>query len=119
MEVSVWGFRFGCECMAEVVARTLSATSPRYSIIKDLDRKIREFSVSPEALDLIRGGPGVDPLSVPLSASMMAFLLVTLQDISKSLSLLDMIALQAEQKNLSVLISSSQFLCPGPRRRSR
>lgn len=85
MKVSVWGFRFGCECMAEVVARTLSATSPRYSTIKDLDRKIREFSISPEALDAIRGGPGVDPLSVPLSASMMAFLLGTLQEISKSL----------------------------------
>lgn len=84
--------------MADVVARTLTATSPRYSIIKDLDRKIHEFSVSPETVDLIRGGPGVDPASVPLPISMMAFLVMTIQDTSKLL-LPDTIALRAKQKN--------------------
>jgi hypothetical protein len=69
--------------MADIIARTLTATPPRYSIIKELDRKIHEFSVSPETVDLVRGGPGVDPLSVPLPASMMAFLLATLHDVSK------------------------------------
>ena len=83
--------------MADVVARTLTATSPRYSIIKDLDRKIHEFSVSPETVDLIRGGPGVDPASVPLPISMMAFLVMTIQDTSKLL-LPDTIALRAKQK---------------------
>jgi hypothetical protein len=105
--------------MADVVARTLTATAPRYSIIKDLDRKIHEFSVSPETVDLIRGGPGVDPSSVPLPASMMAFLFMTVQDTSKLLSLPDTIALQAKQKTLSLVVSSSQLLCPGPRRRPR
>jgi hypothetical protein len=102
--------------MADVVARTLTATSPRYSIIKDLDRKIHEFSVSPETVDLIRGGPGVDPASVPLPVSMTAFIFLTVQDTSKLLSFLDTIAVQAKQKNfLSLVVSSSQLLCPGPR----
>jgi hypothetical protein len=104
--------------MAEIVARTLTATPPRYSAIKDLDRKIREFAVSPEALDLIRGGPGVDPLSVPLSASMLAFLLSVIEDISKSLSLLRSL-LGLSKKTLSAPVSSSQLLCTGPRRRPR
>jgi hypothetical protein len=79
--LSSWGFLFAHEVMADIIARTLTATPPRYSIIKELDRKIHEFSVSPETVDLVRGGPGVDPLSVPLPASMMAFLLATLHDV--------------------------------------
>jgi hypothetical protein len=96
--VSSWGFLFAYEVMADIIARTLTATPPRYSTIKDLDRKIHEYAVSPETVDLIRGGPGVDPLSVPLPASMMAFMLATLHDVRKSLSLLHTIALRAKHK---------------------
>jgi len=84
--VSVWMFRFSSECVAEIVARTLSATSPRYSAIKELDRKIREFSPSSQALEAIRGGPGVDARSLPLPASMLAFMLSNISDISESTS---------------------------------
>ena len=96
--VSVWAFRFSRDGIAEVIARTLTATPPRYSTIKELDRKIREFYVTPDTLDLIRGGPGVDPQSVPLSASMLAYMLSTLQDVSKLSPLPDTVALRAEQK---------------------
>lgn len=84
----VWGFRFACDGMAEIIARTLTATPPRYSTIRELDRRVGEFSFPPEALEAIRGGPGVDPLSIPLPASMTVFLLSTMQDTSKSSSLL-------------------------------
>ncbi|THH16401.1 hypothetical protein EW146_g4238 [Bondarzewia mesenterica] len=70
-----WGFRFAYECVAEVAARTLTVTPTRYSDILDLDRKIRDFSIPSEALAMLRGEPGTDPRSVPLSASMAHFVL--------------------------------------------
>ncbi|KAH9027072.1 hypothetical protein EDB85DRAFT_1868569, partial [Lactarius pseudohatsudake] len=74
-------FRFRFEGPAEIVARTLTATPPRYSTIQELDLKVQEFRVPPETLQAIRGGPGVDPRSVPIHASMTAFLLSNMQDI--------------------------------------
>ncbi|KAH9166663.1 hypothetical protein EDB89DRAFT_2246086 [Lactarius sanguifluus] len=73
-------FRFGFEGLAEIAARTLTASPPRYSTILELDLKVQEFRVPPETLQAIRGGPGVDPRSVPISASMTAFLLSNIQD---------------------------------------
>ncbi|KAH9053248.1 hypothetical protein EDB87DRAFT_1581148 [Lactarius vividus] len=74
-------FRFGFEGPAEIVARTLTATPPRYSTIQELDRKVHEFRVPLETVQAIRGGPGVDPRSVPIPASMTAFLLSNIQDV--------------------------------------
>ncbi|KAH9040307.1 hypothetical protein EDB83DRAFT_2318366 [Lactarius deliciosus] len=66
---------------AEIVARTLTATPPRYSTIQELDLKVQEFRVPHETIQAMRGGPGVDPRSVPIPASMTAFLLSNIQDI--------------------------------------
>ncbi|KAH9006146.1 hypothetical protein EDB86DRAFT_2756400, partial [Lactarius hatsudake] len=74
-------FRVRFEGPVEIVARTLTATPPRYSTIQELDLKIQEFRVPPEALQAIRGGPGVDPRSVPVPASMTAFILSNMQDL--------------------------------------
>ncbi|KAH8997101.1 hypothetical protein EDB86DRAFT_2803568, partial [Lactarius hatsudake] len=74
-------FRFRFEGPAEIVARTLTATPPRYSTIQELDLRIHEFRVPPETLQAIRGGPGVDPRSVPVPASMTAFLLSNIPDV--------------------------------------
>ncbi|KAH9040305.1 hypothetical protein EDB83DRAFT_2643255 [Lactarius deliciosus] len=73
--VGAWMFRFGFEGLAEIAARTLTVSPPRYSTIQELDLKVQEFRVPPETIQAIRGGPGVDPRSVPISASMKAFLL--------------------------------------------
>ena len=81
-------YRFGFEAMAEIVARTLTAAPPRYSTIKEMDRKVHELRVAPEAIQAIRGGPGVDPKSVPAPASMIAFMLSNIHDVGKSLLLL-------------------------------
>ena len=105
--------------MAEIIARTLTATPPRYSTIRELDRRISEFSFPPEALEAIRGGPGVDPLSIPLPASMTVFLLSTMQDVSKSSSLPDTTTLRVKRKPSSLPVSPSQLLRPGSRRRPR
>jgi hypothetical protein len=105
--------------MAEIIARTLTATPPRYSTIKELDRRIGEFCFPPEALDAIRGGPNVDPLSIPLPNSMTLFLFSTMQDVSKSLSFPDTTILRAKRNPSSPPVSSSQLLCSGSRRRPR
>jgi hypothetical protein len=115
---AVWGFRFACDGMAEIIARTLTATPPRYSTIKELDRRIGELNFPPEALEAMRGGPGVDPLSIPLPVSMTVFLLSTMHDISKSSSLPVTTILRAKRNPSSLPISSSQLLCPGSRRRA-
>ncbi|KAH9029148.1 hypothetical protein EDB85DRAFT_1867407 [Lactarius pseudohatsudake] len=81
MSLRAWMFRFGFEGPAEIVARTLTAAPPRYSTIQELDRKVHEFRVTPETLQAIRGGPGVDPRSVPIPASMIAFMLSNTQDV--------------------------------------
>ncbi|KAH9017998.1 hypothetical protein EDB84DRAFT_1627502 [Lactarius hengduanensis] len=85
--MGAWMFRFGFEAMAEIVARTLTAAPPRYSTIKELDRKVHEFRIAPETLQAIRGGPGVDPRSVPIPASMIAFMLSNIQDVGRSIFL--------------------------------
>jgi hypothetical protein len=85
--VSSWGFRFAYEGMAEIIARTLTATSPRYSTVKELDRKVRELQLPPQALEAMCGGPGVDLRSIPLSACMLAHTLANLQNVSELISL--------------------------------
>ncbi|TFK52991.1 hypothetical protein OE88DRAFT_1656749 [Heliocybe sulcata] len=40
-----WKARFGKECVSAVVQGTLTARSPKYSVILDLDRKIREMEL--------------------------------------------------------------------------
>lgn len=43
--VGSWGFRFACECVGQVAAKTLTAQVPSYATILDLDRTVREFPV--------------------------------------------------------------------------
>ena len=117
--VGVWMYRFGFEGISEIIARTLTAAPPRYSTIKELDRKIHEFRVTPETLQAIRGGPGVDPKSVPTPASMIAFMLSNIQDVGKSVSTFTIQSQMMLSDALSSLVPSSQLLCPGSNRRPR
>ncbi|KAF7313921.1 Zn(2)-C6 fungal-type domain-containing protein [Mycena chlorophos] len=45
--VEVWNFRFAAECVADVTARTLTADTPSYTTIMELDKKVREFPLPP------------------------------------------------------------------------
>jgi hypothetical protein len=41
--VGLWQFSFAGECVADVVARTLTTEAPSYATIMELDKKVREF----------------------------------------------------------------------------
>ena len=41
LSVPFWKARFGAECVSAVVQGTLTSRAPKYSIILDLDRKVR------------------------------------------------------------------------------
>lgn len=43
--VPFWKARFGAECVSAVVQGTLTSRAPKYSIILDLDRKVRDMEV--------------------------------------------------------------------------
>jgi hypothetical protein len=109
--VYTWDFRFAYEGLAEIIARTLTATPLRYSTIKELDRKIHELGFPPQALEALCGGPGVDPRSMPLPTSMLAFLISTLQDISELMFLFGVTAVRAKQcfKSSFSFIATSLF----------
>ncbi|KAJ3976024.1 hypothetical protein EV361DRAFT_1001583, partial [Lentinula raphanica] len=51
LTVEIWQFRFASECLAEVVSRTLTAETPTYATIMDLDRKVREFPLPENFID--------------------------------------------------------------------
>lgn len=116
--VHTWDFRFAYEGLAEIIARTLTATPLRYSTIKELDRKIHELGFPPQALEALCGGPGVDPRSLPLPTSMLAFLISNLQDIGELMFPFGVPAARLRNA-LSPPFPSSQLLCSGSDRRPR
>ncbi|KAF9266909.1 hypothetical protein L218DRAFT_956006 [Marasmius fiardii PR-910] len=50
-QFGVWQFRFAAECVAEISARTLTAETPTYATIMDLDKKVREFPLPDVLVD--------------------------------------------------------------------
>lgn len=73
--VALWGFRFALDCVSEVATRTLSAQGPRYSEVLELDRKIRDFQIRGNTLDVLGQQSGAGPSDMPLSSSMARFML--------------------------------------------
>jgi ribosomal protein S12 methylthiotransferase accessory factor YcaO len=49
--VPYWKAQFGRQCVSEVVADILTARPPKYSVILELDRKIRDMGFPKYALD--------------------------------------------------------------------
>ncbi|KAF7324675.1 Zn(2)-C6 fungal-type domain-containing protein [Mycena kentingensis (nom. inval.)] len=43
----LWQFRFAAECVADVTSRTLTADTPSYTTIMELDKKVRDFPLPP------------------------------------------------------------------------
>ncbi|KAF9232449.1 fungal-specific transcription factor domain-containing protein [Melanogaster broomeanus] len=82
-----WGFRFACECVAEVAARTLTAEAPSYATIMELDRKVREFAIPEPAAQMATSASGPIPLSIsgedmPPSESMARFVMSHSREVS-------------------------------------
>ncbi len=55
--VGSWGFRFACECVSQVTAKTLTASVPSYSTVLDLDATVRDYPMPEFPADM----PPVDP----------------------------------------------------------
>ena len=53
-----WAMRFARECVTEVSVRTLTTDSPSYSIIMELDRKVRGFSIPEPMADFVTAASG-------------------------------------------------------------
>ncbi|KAJ7177879.1 fungal-specific transcription factor domain-containing protein [Mycena filopes] len=62
-----WKARFGAECVSAVVQGTLTSRAPKYSIILELDRKIRDMELPKYAI-------GSAPEGVGLSQTMSHFM---------------------------------------------
>ncbi|KAK0484663.1 hypothetical protein IW261DRAFT_1331075 [Armillaria novae-zelandiae] len=62
-----WKARFGAECVAAVVQGTLTSRAPKYSIILDLDRKVRD-------MELPKYAQGLPPEGLGLSETMSHFM---------------------------------------------
>ncbi len=57
--VPFWKARFGAECVSAVVQGTLTSRAPKYSIILDLDRKVRDMEIPLYALGEPPHGKGL------------------------------------------------------------
>ncbi|KAJ7057156.1 fungal-specific transcription factor domain-containing protein [Mycena amicta] len=62
-----WKARFGAECVSAVVQGTLTSRAPRYSIILELDRKVRD-------MEFPKYATGTPPEGVGLSQTMSHFM---------------------------------------------
>ncbi|THH00634.1 hypothetical protein EW026_g1916 [Hermanssonia centrifuga] len=71
-EFQTWGCRFALQCVAEVAARALAAEPPSYATIMELDRKVREFPVPKEVVEILEDlkNPAAEDEPVLLSTSM-------------------------------------------------
>lgn len=58
--VPFWKARFGAECVSAVVQGTLTSRAPKYSIILDLDRKVRDMELPKYAQGPIPEGAGLN-----------------------------------------------------------
>ncbi|KAG7093648.1 hypothetical protein E1B28_007310 [Marasmius oreades] len=50
-QFGIWQFRFAAECVAEISARTLTAETPTYATIMELDKKVRGFPLPDVLVD--------------------------------------------------------------------
>ena len=75
--VPYWKARFGAECVAAVSQGVLTARAPRYSIILDLDRKVRN-------MELPKYAQGDPPTGVGLGKTMLHFMPINYKELSMS-----------------------------------
>lgn len=76
--VPFWKARFGAECVSAVVQGTLTSRAPKYSIILDLDRKVRDMELPSYA-------QGPPPQGLGLASTMSHFMPTNYRELSESL----------------------------------
>ncbi|OCH96289.1 hypothetical protein OBBRIDRAFT_718907 [Obba rivulosa] len=70
LDYESWAFRFAFECVSLIVEKTLTAEAPSYATILELDRKVRQFPISAEALAMVEeleAPPDAEPPSVEVA----------------------------------------------------
>ncbi|KAF8065271.1 fungal-specific transcription factor domain-containing protein [Lyophyllum atratum] len=70
-----WKARFGAECVAAVVQGTLTSRAPRYAIILELDRKVRDMELPGYA-------QGAPPEGVGLALTMSHFMPINYRELT-------------------------------------
>lgn len=75
--VPYWKARFGAECVSAVVQGTLTSRAPKYTIILDLDRKVRDMELPAYA----QGSP---PQGLGLAGTMSHFMPQNYRELSES-----------------------------------
>lgn len=82
--VENWGFRFALTCVAEVASKTLMSEAPSYETIMELDRKVREYPIPPDAAAFqedLETPPDSEP--PPLQEGMIRFVLAHSREVSE------------------------------------
>ena len=79
--VPYWKARFGAECVAAVVQGTLTSRAPKYSIILELDRKVRD-------MELPQYAQGAPPEGAGLSQTMSHFMPTNYRELSQFISII-------------------------------
>lgn len=74
--VPYWKARFGMECVSAIVNGTLTARAPTYSVIIELDRKVRD-------MELPQYAQGEPPTGCSLRDTMMFFMPHIYRDLCK------------------------------------
>lgn len=107
-----WGFRFAMECVADVAARTLTAETPSYATIMELDRKVREFPIPEDASAVAASTEPMNDVHLSPALAMMRCVLSHTREVGKYRSQCRSLSSYANICN-SLAIHSSEFLCPG------
>ena len=74
------------QCVSEVASKTLTSEAPSYEVIMELDRKVREFPIPPDAAAMqeeLESPPDTEP--APLQESMIRFVLAHSREVSEYL----------------------------------
>ncbi|CDO73241.1 hypothetical protein BN946_scf185008.g3 [Trametes cinnabarina] len=84
MSFAAWKHRFSSKCLAVVHERAFGATVPRYSVISELDKKVRDFYVPPSLrVPGFSGAPIEGPhVQPPVELTMQRYIAFAIKEIS-------------------------------------
>jgi hypothetical protein len=71
------------ECVADVAARTLTAETPSYATIMELDRKVREFPIPEDASAVATSAMPLNDAQLSPSVAMTRCVLSHTREVSK------------------------------------
>ncbi|KAI0629194.1 hypothetical protein C8Q77DRAFT_1066223 [Trametes polyzona] len=84
MSFAAWKHRFSFKCLAVVHERAFGATVPRYSVINELDKKIRDFYIPPSLRVPGFGGASLDAPNAqpPIELTMQRYIAFAIKEMT-------------------------------------